>query len=76
MSADSMMSRGISRIARVVGPASDRFHTTLRIDNASLAEEWLALLKNACGRQRNQGMEKLQGFISRGEVRCGAAFRV
>lgn len=69
---DSLLTKSFSKIARAVGPASDRFHTTLRTSDAALAAEWVAVLRNVCGRQRSSGLEKLQSLILRGEVSYGS----
>jgi hypothetical protein len=64
----SLLTRGIASFARAVERGSDRFKAVLRTSDPSLAAEWIAVLRTVCGRQRAQGIERLQCAIAAGEV--------
>ena len=59
-SPESFVTKGLASVARAVERGSDRFKVLLRTQDDALAAEWLAVLRTACGRQRSQGIEKLQ----------------
>ena len=71
-STESLISRGIAKVARTTERGSNHFKATLRTMDEALADEWLAVLRAACGRQRSAGLERLQVAIAQGEVQLAA----
>ena len=72
MAADSLVSKGVSRIAQSLGPGSERFHAVLRTPNAQLAAEWVAVLRSVCGAQRASRFGQLHSAIQNGEAERAA----
>ena len=50
-----------------------RFKAVLRTENAAEAAEWCAVLRFACGTQRQQGYARLQAAITDGDVSTAAS---
>ena len=65
---ESIITRGIASISRAVERGSDRFQALMRTRDERLAAEWIAVLRSVCGRQRSQGIDRLQHAIAAGEV--------
>ena len=54
VSHDSGVYKAISTIAIGLGAGNDRFRAVLRTADITLAQEWVAILKYACGFQRER----------------------
>lgn len=59
-STESLVTRGLAKVARTLERGSNYFKATLRTTDEDLANEWLAVLRAACGRQRTAGIQRLQ----------------
>ncbi|KAL1530538.1 hypothetical protein AB1Y20_001439 [Prymnesium parvum] len=73
LSANSLIGAGMGKLARAVGPASDRFHTVLRMSDLALGAEWASMLKRSCGTHLSRSFHQLHSLISRGEVSRAAS---
>lgn len=73
LSQDSLMQKGLSKLSKVSEMGVARFKAVLRTDNAAEAAEWCAVLRFACGAQRQQGYARLQAAITDGDVSTAAS---
>ena len=73
VSHDSGVYKAISTIAIGLGAGNDRFRAVLRTADITLAQEWVAILKYACGFQRERETHRLLDIIAAGDSqRAGA----
>ena len=73
LSQDSFMQKGLSKLSKVSEMGVARFKAVLRTENAAEATEWCAVLRYACGTQRQQGYARLQAAITDGDVSTAAS---
>ena len=67
VSHDSGVYKAISTIAIGLGAGNDRFRAVLRTADITLAQEWVAILKYACGFQRERETHRLLDIIAAGD---------
>ena len=73
VSHDSGVYKAISTIAIGLGAGNDRFRAVLRTTDGTLAQEWVAVLKYACGFQRERETHRLLEMIAAGDTQEAGA---